>query len=341
MFRHIAHAAGAAVAIVATMAPAQTLNVGDPAPAIRVNDWIKGQGVTGFETGKVYVVEFWATWCPPCIESIPHLTKLQAKYKDQGVEIIGATRPDANNSRKKVESFVKEQGDRMVYHVAFDTDASVYNSYMTAARQGGIPTAFIVDRQGRLAWIGHPMTMDRPLDLVVRGVWDPQKFKEGSVIQQRIQQNLQLSEFDRAIADLDTLIKDYDDLFGLEARMLKFQILNYIGKSAEAMALARELVETHYKDDAHMLGMIAWGVATTPGDARDLDIALRAAQRAAALADETNRADLLDTLARVHFERGEIDKAIETQEKVLEAETDERYRVEYQRTLDEYKAKRG
>src|SRR5437868_8519116 len=67
--------------------PAITLKAGDKAPAIKADKWVKGDAVTGFEKGKVYVVEFWATWCGPCKESIPHLTALQKEHKD--VTIIG------------------------------------------------------------------------------------------------------------------------------------------------------------------------------------------------------------------------------------------------------------
>ena len=60
--------------------PLPTLRVGEPAPKIEVAKWVKGSPTKGFELGKVYVVEFWATWCPPCRTSIPHLTELQKKY---------------------------------------------------------------------------------------------------------------------------------------------------------------------------------------------------------------------------------------------------------------------
>ncbi len=65
-----------------------TFKIGDPAPAIAPLSWIQGTPVTKFEPGHVHVVEFWATWCPPCIKVIPHLSALQKKYPDS-LTVVG------------------------------------------------------------------------------------------------------------------------------------------------------------------------------------------------------------------------------------------------------------
>src|SRR5579859_1941734 len=104
------------LALIHRGAAAKVLSIGDPAPAITVKRFVKGAPVTKFEKGKLYVVEFWATWCPPCRESIPHLTELQKKFKD--VTFIGVSAFE--NDQKKVKPFVEEMGKKMDYRVALD-----------------------------------------------------------------------------------------------------------------------------------------------------------------------------------------------------------------------------
>src|SRR4051794_37880273 len=68
---------------------APKLRVGDPAPLLKVSKWLQGKEVKRYEPGKVYVVEFWATWCGPCIGAMPHLSNLQTEFKDRGLTVIG------------------------------------------------------------------------------------------------------------------------------------------------------------------------------------------------------------------------------------------------------------
>lgn len=131
------------------------LDVGSKAPAIGATKWVKGKEVKKFEKGKVYVVEFWATWCGPCIANIPHLTELQKNYSD--VTIIGMAASEQDKDSKKVEEFVKGKGDEMGYTVAFDNGSgNMSKNWMQAAEQKGIPCAFIVDGDGKIAFVGHP-----------------------------------------------------------------------------------------------------------------------------------------------------------------------------------------
>jgi len=157
--------------------PEVTLKVGDPAPALLVEKWVKGEPVEKLEKGKVYVMEFWATWCGPCIAAFPHVTELQKKYAEKGVTIIGVNVWERD--RPGVEPFVKKQGERMGYTVAMEqpdgdkpSEGKMAQTWMKAAGRNGIPCSFIIDREGKIAWIGHPMTMDRPLEQVVAGTFD-------------------------------------------------------------------------------------------------------------------------------------------------------------------------
>jgi thiol-disulfide isomerase/thioredoxin len=155
--------------LLASIASAQTLKVGDPAPALQQGKYVQGEPVTSFQPGMVYVVEFWATWCGPCIRAIPHVNDLQKKYEGK-VVVIGQNVWEDDVS--KVEPFVKRMGDKMTYRVALDSkpgaEGGMARTWMQAAGQNGIPAAFIIGGDGKIAWIGHPMQMDQPLEAAVK-----------------------------------------------------------------------------------------------------------------------------------------------------------------------------
>jgi len=150
-----------------------SLKVGSAAPALEVSRWVKGDGPYKLEPGNVYVVEFWATWCGPCVDSIPHVTEMARTYKDK-VTFVGVSVWEQGAGKEledKVDSFVRDMGDKMDYFVARDTETNAMASnWLSAAGKDGIPCAFIVDGNGKIAWIGHPMaSMEKEIDSVLAG----------------------------------------------------------------------------------------------------------------------------------------------------------------------------
>jgi thiol-disulfide isomerase/thioredoxin len=149
-----------------------SLNIGDLAPQLRVREWIKGTPVQRFESGHVYVLEFWATWCGPCIEAMPHLSRLARKYKNH-VTIIGIdTREKKTTSIQKVKAFVDSMGRKMDIYVAAEDSSFMHAGWIEAVGERAIPVTFVLNAAGRLAWIGHPSELDKVLPAIVNNIWD-------------------------------------------------------------------------------------------------------------------------------------------------------------------------
>ena len=118
---------------------------GGEAPEVSAGTWINTDGFKlADHKDKIVVVEFWATWCPPCRTSIPHLKTLHHEYKDKGVVLVSLSNEPADT----INEFNKKAG--MDWIVGAESNAG------SAYGVSGIPSAFIVV-DGKIVWNGHPM----------------------------------------------------------------------------------------------------------------------------------------------------------------------------------------
>ena len=303
------------------VAAKKTLEVGDRAPSLNVTDWVKGQPITGFEKGRIYIVEFWATWCGPCIASMPHLSALQREYASKGVTIVGISASDPNNTLAQVKTMTKDKGDVMGYTVAYDGERETYAAFMTAAKQQGIPTSFIVDQNGNVAYIGHPMWLHEPVEQLVAGTWDPAKGMErvaiGDKLIGEVFSNLRGNP-EHSLAAFEKLEKEFPHA-AKQFESAKFSALLALEKYDEAYAIAEKIVTTASANhDSNALNSVAWTIVDPEGGVKEknLKIAMKAALKADELSGHKDAA-IIDTVARVYFLEGNIDKAIELQKKAI------------------------
>jgi thiol-disulfide isomerase/thioredoxin len=337
----------------AQVEPPVTLKVGDPAPALAGGKWVKGDAIDKFENGKIYVLEFWATWCGPCIQAIPHVSDMQASYEKDGVTFIGQNVWERDQT--KVEPFVKEQGEKMKYRVRMDdvsggTDGKMAKTWMEAAGQGGIPCSFVIGKDGKIAWIGHPMALEPILKQVIAGTFDPIKAQaeaeaaekamaaqqdEMQKAGQDLMAAMQGKDFDKALSILDDIQKKHPEMSG-QLDFARFNVLLAKKDYDTAYKTATKLGES-MKDNAMALNAIAWTIVDTEGlEKRDLDVAEKLATRAVEVTEHKNSA-MLDTLARVHFEKGQIDKAIAVQTEAVSKAEDDDTKKQLGEALEKYK----
>jgi thiol-disulfide isomerase/thioredoxin len=145
---------------------------GSVAPPLEIKAWLKGTPTKELDPSKTYVVEFWATWCGPCLESIPHLTELAKKNKDKVTFIGVSIWENKDTTQAQVQKFVDDMGAKMDYNVALGNGHEGMSiTWMSAASQNGIPASFII-KGNKIQWIGHPMELEKPLGEVVAGTFD-------------------------------------------------------------------------------------------------------------------------------------------------------------------------
>lgn len=111
--------------------------------------------------GKVVLLDFWATWCGPCEETIPNLVELYRRHRASGLEIVGVSLDD---DERDVPAFAAENGMR--YPIVVDSEKRLLDSYQVRS----VPTTVLVDREGvvRGRWVGAGEEIERELEGKIR-----------------------------------------------------------------------------------------------------------------------------------------------------------------------------
>ncbi|MEN6521278.1 MAG: TlpA disulfide reductase family protein [Armatimonadota bacterium] len=133
----------ALLVISVSLAGAQTeLKVGDVPPAFSEKAAVNG-GQISLESyrGKVVLIDFWATWCGPCVREIPNVKAIYEKYKDQDFAVIGIS---LDREQSKLEAFVKDKG--IAWPQIFDRQGKIANTYGIRY----IPSTYLIDREGKI-----------------------------------------------------------------------------------------------------------------------------------------------------------------------------------------------
>ena len=123
--------------------------IGQTAPELDIEKYLQapeGEKNLSALKGKVVVLEFWATWCVPCVAEIPHLNQLSEEFRDKQVQFISVT----DEGEDVIAPFLKRQ--EMKSWIGLDTDRSVFEAYGVR----GIPRTFLINQEGIIAASLHP-----------------------------------------------------------------------------------------------------------------------------------------------------------------------------------------
>jgi thiol-disulfide isomerase/thioredoxin len=126
-----------------TSRPAETR--GQAAPSFRLEKFGGGSVSSAELKGKVVMLDFWATWCGPCIAEMPVLLKLASEYERKGVVFLAASRDDPSIAKVQVGMFIDQRAPALARYAAFADDGTA-DAYSVSA----IPTMVLIDRKGQL-----------------------------------------------------------------------------------------------------------------------------------------------------------------------------------------------
>jgi hypothetical protein len=255
---------------------------------------------------------------------MPHVAELQAAYKDKGVTIIGYSAGDPRNTEDQVATFVKKRGRQLAYTFAFGDERSTYDAWMTAAGQRGIPCSFVVDKKGKIVFIGHPLFLGLVLPKVIAGDVNPRALNDEM---DKIQEEIIAVAKGLSGTDAKAGLKALADFEAKYAPLAnnpyvlreKFGAMIRAGQAPEARTLAESIIAKATKEqDSDALWLVSMYLRGEGMGKELMPLAVKAAEGMVDMGSDIHATALIN-LANTHFDAGDKAKAKVYAQKAIEA----------------------
>lgn len=311
-----------------TAGPAHaTPKVGDKAPAIKIAKWMASPAPTlpgGKDAEKhVFLVEFWATWCGPCLRSIPHLADLHKKHAKEGLIVIGVSNEETDVVTEFYTKKLPARKLEMPYFVGCDDENTTSGGWMDEI--DGIPHAFLVDKTGIVVWAGNPLADTEEMDDAIRqtlaGKYNLETAKKAAATRQRFNELINELQVAYQMQDKDTVFKLLDNMIEVKPKdvqpyLIRREMLRQFDMEDQIPAWDAKM-ESAMQDSAPGLMDLIDIELQKPLAERSAALLHRSASRAVQLT-QSRDVEALSTLATVQCQLGMIDAAIATQKQAVE-----------------------
>lgn len=298
--------------------------------------WLQGTPVKEWEKDKVYIFEFWATWCGPCLAAMPHMEQLHQAFKDNPrMQIIGVNVMD-RKTPEALKEFIKNRPTPLNYTMAVDVDGKkTREKWLEPLKVNGIPHAFAV-KNGRLIWRGHPAQLsEKTMQAMLKpdfsaaslpakgpdaGAHEWQRYRETS---QKVRELVEKDGKQGAQA----LLKQVQDSGKfpqdqvIQLKMIPFLVLAGQGKFEEAQSVLND-VSKEYPDDYRVQIDIAGTLMegkSVPAGKMDAALVERCLNRCIEISRKSNKEASLPwrMMAELRERQGNMKEALQDMEKAL------------------------
>lgn len=298
--------------------------------------WLQGTPVKEWKKDKVYIFEFWATWCGPCLAAMPHMEQLHQAFKDNPrMQIVGVNVMD-RKTPEALKEFIKNRPSPLNYAMAVDVDGKkTKEKWLDPLEVNGIPHAFAV-KNGRLIWRGHPARLSKEVMQAMlkpdfsaaslsakgpdAGAREWQYYRETS---QKVRELVEKDGKDGAQA----LLKQVQDSGKLpqdqviQLKMIPFLVLAEQGKFEEAQsvldAVSREYPD-NYRVQVDIAGTLMEG-KSVPSGKMDAALVEQCLNRCIEISRKSNNEASLPwrMMAELRERQGNMKEALQDMEKAL------------------------